>query len=108
MSTNANHTNESVPSKNGAVHQSLALAIELSIDPDHDSQKLLDEFFQNYHLKEVWQYLEDWFEAGITNENAYQSGASRSNLLHFKKSMWSLAVAAFQLHSTSQQPPSGQ
>jgi hypothetical protein len=106
MSTNANHTNESIPSE--SIPQLVATAVGTSICAEGDPQKQLEEFFQNYHLKEVWEYLEHWFEAGITNETAYQSGTSRSNLIHFKKSMWSLAVAAFQLYSAEQQPPSGQ
>jgi hypothetical protein len=104
MSTNANHKKKSDQPESDQVQQFLTANLDALAELTGEPVKMLEEFFENYHLKEVWDYLEEWFEAGITNELSYQTGKSRSNLIHFRKSVWKMTVAAYQLYSSAQPP----
>ncbi|AXY77646.1 hypothetical protein D3H65_28300 [Paraflavitalea soli] len=77
--------------------------------PDHSQlafRQSLEDFFTNYHLKEVDEHLWDWLVAGITRENClYSDAKERANLIFFYEQMNDLFGELWQLHSDPPQQP---
>jgi hypothetical protein len=64
---------------------------------------LIEDFFSDYHLKEVDDHLWSWLTAGITCEHSiYDNGKERSNLLFFYENLSDLLHDMWRLHSIRQ------
>lgn len=71
----------------------------LSQEEQENPAEVLEAFFENYHLKEIKEYLWDWLVAALSSNNGtYQTGEARSNLLFFYENIETLAEAIFLLH----------
>ncbi|AXY77959.1 hypothetical protein D3H65_29945 [Paraflavitalea soli] len=65
--------------------------------------KLLEQFFENYHLNEVDQHLWDWLVAALTREHCiYSSATERANLIFLYENLKDLFKELWRLHNNRQ------
>jgi|GEM_PF-515173 hypothetical protein len=73
--------------------------LRLSEEEKKNLYGVLEDFFSNFHLKDVREMLWDWLVAALSSENgAYESGHSRSNLIFVYEKLELLIEAAHGLH----------
>lgn len=66
--------------------------------------KLLEQFFENFHLKEVDEHLWNWLVAAITREHCiYSNAMERANLVFFYENLEELLKKFWQLYNNRQQ-----
>jgi hypothetical protein len=69
-------------------------------DPQQQFLQLLEQFFENFHLKEVDEHLWNWLVAAITRENCiYSNAMERANLVFFYENLEELFKKCWQLHN---------
>ncbi|WEK36654.1 MAG: hypothetical protein P0Y53_03995 [Candidatus Pseudobacter hemicellulosilyticus] len=72
--------------------------IRLTEKQRQDPGAILRDFFTWYHLDDLREILWEWMQVGLTTDNeVYQNGRDRSNLLFFCKNIEMLIEAAFLL-----------
>jgi len=65
--------------------------------------KLIEQFFENYHLKEVDEHLWNWLVAAITREHCiYSNAKERASLVFFYENLSDLFNEFWQLHNNRQ------
>jgi hypothetical protein len=63
----------------------------------------IEDFFSQYHFKEVEDHLWNWLTAGIACKHSiYDNAVERSNLLFFYQNMRDLIHGMWQLQSAPQ------
>lgn len=71
--------------------------MRLTQEQQSDPKEVIDEFFTNYHLADVRELLWNWLTAGLTNDNHFRDGRSRSNLIFLYEQMEAFTEATFLL-----------
>ncbi|NII25160.1 hypothetical protein HB364_08720 [Pseudoflavitalea sp. X16] len=71
----------------------------LSEEEQKQPVKVLDAFFDCYHLKDLREVLWDWLVAALgTDSGIYDRGRERSNLIFLYKQIELLYEAAYVIH----------
>jgi hypothetical protein len=73
------------------------------VEAQQEFDHLLQEFFDNYHLKDADDHLWNWLTAGISREHSiYDNGKERSNLIFFYENVKELIHKMWLLHLSRQ------
>ncbi len=78
--------------------------IRLSEKQMKDPGRILEEFFTWYHLDDIRQILWEWMQvAMVTDNDVFESGRDRNNLLFFYRNIEILVEAAYLLRKQKKQ-----